>query len=332
MNPDLFLADLLAKPEHLRAVAVALDADPWGAVVGASRSVLLLGMGSSHYANLVVAARLRAAGVPAVAELASSDLLPHLTDDTLVVAVSASGGSIETLDAVRRLRAQGGAARFVALTNRAGTELADLCDLRVDVHAGDELGGVACRSYQHTLLLLLALVERLTGVRLDAAGLARRAALASERLIGTRDDWLVPVSTALLGPDGTHVVAPARRIASAYQSALMLREGPRRPAVGSETGDWSHVDVYLTKTTDYRLALLGGSRWEPQLLEWTAQRGSTVVAIGADLSPGAAIVTVRYPGDEDDDLRLVAETLVVELVAAEAWLDRLFGGNGQSSG
>ena len=54
----------------------------------------------------------------------------------------------------------------------------------------------------------------------------------------------------------------------------MLREGPRLPAVGCETGDWSHVDVYLTKTTDYRLLVFAGSQWEAQLAEWTAARGA----------------------------------------------------------
>ena len=42
----------------------------------------------------------------------------------------------------------------------------------------------------------------------------------------------------------------------------MLREGPRRAAIASETGEWSHVDVYLTKTLDYRMLLLPGSRYE----------------------------------------------------------------------
>jgi hypothetical protein len=113
------------------------------------------------------------------------------------------------------------------------------------------------------------------------------------------------------------VVAPARRISSALQSALMLREGPRLPATGGETADWSHVDVYLTKTTDYRLVLLAGSRWEPELLDWVGQRGSTLVAVGGEV-PGAAM-SVRYPHDDVDDVRLLTESLVVELVAAAAW-------------
>ena len=30
-------------------------------------------------------------------------------------------------------------------------------------------------------------------------------------------------------------------------------------------------------------------------------------------------MTVRYPHDDDDDVRLLTETLVAELVAAQAW-------------
>ena len=88
----------------------------------------------------------------------------------------------------------------------------------------------------------------------------------------------------------------------------MLREGPRIPAYPCETGDWSHVDVYLTRSTDYRMLLLAGSRWEDELLRWTGERGSTVVAVGAEVE-GAAY-SLRYAGDEDDDVRLLGEVLV----------------------
>lgn len=305
MNPDLFLADLQEKPDRLRAWN---PRGSWGFVSPPAR-VVLLGMGSSHYANLVGAARLRAAGVDAVAELASSDLLPAVRPDDLVVAVSASAGSAETLDAVERLGAD-----VVAVANLPGP-LTELATRTVWMDAGEERGGVACRSFQHTVALLLELVRQLTGGR-DVP--LTDAAEATEHLLEREPEWRPRVSELLLGPDGTHVVAPARRISSAFQSALMLREGPRLPAHGCETGDWSHVDVYLTKTTDYRMLLLGGSRWEPQLLEWTSQRGSTVVGVGTDV-PGAAL-TLRYPHDDDDDVRLLVETTVAELVAARAWL------------
>jgi len=305
MNPELFLADLQEKPDRLRA----LDLDGIWDFVPAEPRILLLGMGSSHYANQVAAARLRAGGISAVAELAGSDLLPRVTPDTLVIAVSASAGSVETVDAVQRLGVP-----FVALANRPGP-LTELADRAVWMQAGEERGGVACRSFQHTLIVLLDLVRHLTG---GAPPPVAQTIAATEQLLATESEWRPRLDDLLLGPSGTHIVAPARRISSAYQSALMLREGPRLPAAGCETGDWSHVDVYLTKTTDYRMLLLGGSRWEGQLLDWTGQRGSTVVAVGSDI-PGTTH-SLRHPHDDNDDVRLLTETLVAELMAARAWV------------
>jgi D-arabinose 5-phosphate isomerase GutQ len=313
VNPAHFRADLEEKPTRLRELSAALpDLDvPRAAESG---TTYLVGMGSSHYAGQVVAGRLRREGRSAHAEIASSDLLPPLREDDVVLAVSASGGSVETLDAVRRLRATAPAGtRFVSVTNRDGSELAGLCDADLPLLAGPENGGVACRTFQHTLALLLSATA---GFDPEAI---LRAAEATADLLERRDEWLPRTSELLLGPDGSWIAAPARRLSSALQSALMLREGPRRAAVGCETGDWSHVDVYLTKTLDYRLLLLGGSAWEPQLLDWIEQRGSTVVGVGPTAPSPAVAAHVRYRHDEDDDVRLLTETLVAELVAAEAW-------------
>lgn len=317
MKPDGFAADLGRKPTVLRQLAATLAAgNPWAAALPADvERVVLLGMGSSAYAGGVAAARMRAQGLVATSELASSQLLPAWGPGTLVVATSASGGSVETLDALRRLP---DGVRTIALTNTPGSAITQHCDAVVTLDAEPEVGGVACRSYQHTLALLLALQCQLLGVGTDAVVAAiTGAAEATAHLLDTEGDWLPTVSGLLLGPSGTHLAAPAHRFCSAQQGALMLREGPRVPAVGCETGDWSHVDVYLTKTTDYRLLVFAGSAWETQLAEWTTARGSTVVGVGGTV-PGAGY-ELRYPGDSEDDVRLLTETLVPELIAARAW-------------
>ena len=87
-------------------------------------------------------------------------------------------------------------------------------------------------------------------------------------------------------------------------------------AIGNEVAG-KHVDVYLTKTLDYRALLFPGSRYDAQAMEWLINRGSTVLAVGAEV-PGATW-TIRYRGDEDPLVRLVTEALIAELVAAEWW-------------
>ncbi|MEU4230412.1 SIS domain-containing protein [Nonomuraea sp. NPDC026600] len=316
MNSELYLADLEAKPAALAGLADALaTADPFEGLPGGVRRVLFLGMGSSRYAAGVAALRLRAAGIDAYADYSSTVASYPAGPETLVVPISATGGSRETLDAVARYA--GGPSFVAALTNTPGSALTEAADLVVPLRAGEERGGVSCRTFQHTLALLLALESRLTGDGRDLPGLVRRSAEASADLLDRRDEWL-PLALELLdGPHGVYTVAPAERLSSAEQSALMFREGPRRPADACETGDWAHVDVYLTKTLDYRALLFPGSRYEDQAMDWVRQRGSTVVTVGGDLKDATA--AIRYAHDGDADVALLTETLVAELVAAYWW-------------
>lgn len=329
VRPDGFLADLERMPDTLAALAASLRvADPWAGLAGLGwrpGRVLLLGMGSSTYAAEAAALRLRSAGVPAVAELASGAAEGHgwpPADDLLVVAVSAGGSSVETLAAAERYAGSG---RLVALTEQPGSELARMADLVVPLQAGPEDGGVACRSYRHTVVLLEALVPALTGT--GAAGRERLAtatqagAHAIRRLLDTRDGWLPGLAERLDSRDGVYLLAPAERMAAARQSALMLREGPRRAAVACETGDWAHVDVYLAKTLDYRVLLLPGSRWDAQALEWLTLRGSTVVPVGrpVDGALPPLLLDLPAPGEGGFVELMLAEPTVAELLAHHWW-------------
>jgi hypothetical protein len=77
------------------------------------------------------------------------------------------------------------------------------------------------------------------------------------------------------------------------------------------------VDVYLTRTLDYRALLFTGSRWDEQAVDWMRRRGSTFVAVGGPIDGAAEVV--RYAGDADPEVALATETLVAELVATHWW-------------
>jgi glucosamine--fructose-6-phosphate aminotransferase (isomerizing) len=308
-----FRADVDRVPETLLELAAALDQERTWPFTEAPRRLLLLGMGSSHYAADVCARRLRSAGIDAVAELSSVVSTWPPSRDLAVVAISAGGTSGETLLA---LEPHLGTSHVVALTNRVESQMAKRCDEVVPMRAGDEVGGVACRTYRHTIACLFALEAQLLGHPGPAAAL-RRAAGATYDLLDRKRAWLPALVEALDSPDGLWLLAPAERLASAMQGALMVREGPRRNAAGCETGDWSHVDVYLTKTLDYRAIVYSGSRWAAEAARWMQERSTTTVAVGGPL-PGAHC-EIHYDGEDDDRVALLTEPLVAELLAAEWW-------------
>jgi glutamine---fructose-6-phosphate transaminase (isomerizing) len=232
---------------------------------------------------------------------------------TLAIGVSASGATLETVDALSRHREAG--SRTVAITNAAGSPLEGVADIHLPMHAGDEVGGVACRSFQHTLGLLLALEDPDLSV-----ATIRSAADATDDLLTRREAWLARAVELAAGSSATFLLAPDARISSAEQGALMLREGPRRPADACEAGDWLHVDVYLTKALDYRAVLFAGSGYDDPVMDWMRQRGARVLAVGADVADAAQ--RVRYRGDDDPNAALLTEVLVPELIAATLWVSR----------
>lgn len=319
MDTAAFHADLELIPESLTTLADALDAGlPGLERVSAIRTtrVLVIGMGSSRYAADVVARRYRATGANVTVELASAELLPPAAADLTVVAVSATGGSAEVLRAVERYAGSG---RLVALTNRPDSPLGRVADVVVPLLAGTEASGIACRTFRATFPVLDAVLTALLGVspaaRFDVTA-TRAAASASAELLDGEAEWVSALTDLLVGPMGAWTLAPVERASSAQQAALMMREVPRLPAYASETGDWSHVDVYLTKTQDYRALVFAGSIWDAQALEWMAARGSRFAAVGRAL-PGAEL-TLRFTGDEDDSIAALTEVLIGELVADRA--------------
>jgi glucosamine 6-phosphate synthetase-like amidotransferase/phosphosugar isomerase protein len=213
------------------------------------------------------------------------------------------------------LEAHDGVSSTIALTNESSATLP--AQHVVLMRAGTEEGGVACRTYLHTLVALLVLESQLCGADLRLGERVRRSAAAIAYLLDRRDGWLPPVLESIEGTEGLWLLAPAERLGSALQGALMVREGPRRAADGCETGDWNHVDVYLTKSLDYRALLFTGSRFDAAALKWMTERRSHVVTVGGE--PHGSNASVRYPGDDDPIVALLTEVIVAELVAAHWW-------------
>lgn len=313
-TPDAFLSDVVAEPETLAGLLDAYGGlesplDALGEV--GERRLVFVGMGSSRFAALAAACRLRAAGLDAHVEYASTRTLPPAGAGTLVVAISSSGATPETVEAAARLR---GAGRLVAITNRPGAPLGEVADVVLPLLAGEEEGGIACRTYQATVAVLLLLCGRILGE--PGAARLRPAVPAVAALIGSREEWLAP-ALEILGGGPLDVVGPVERLSSAEQSALMLREAPRIRAVACETGDWLHVDLYLTRPSGYRALLLPGSRFDAGFCEWIERRGCAFVSVG-QVVPGASF-QVGYPGAADELVALLAETTAVELLAAGLW-------------
>jgi fructoselysine-6-P-deglycase FrlB-like protein len=320
MNPDGFLEDVLAEPATLAHVLETYDRpgsplDALAARIDAARLVVFVGMGSSRFAALTAAAALRARGVAAVAEYASTDAPTAAGHDVLAIGISASGNSEETVEALARHH---GISTTVAITNHAtGGKLGEVADEVLLLHAGEERGGVACKTFQATLAVLL----RATGVPTSALAPAVDAQAA---LLDACGSWLDELLALIADTPAIYTIAPAARISSSLQSALMFREGPRIAADSAETGDWLHVDVYLSKYPNYRALLFGGSRYDAGVMTWARERSSSIVAVGRPID--GTVLHIPFAGADDPLTCALVEVSVAELTAATWWARRTDAG------
>nr|WP_299334167.1 glutamine--fructose-6-phosphate transaminase (isomerizing) [Haloplanus sp.] len=148
-----------------------LDDFPPGAFENVS-SVQLVACGTSYHAAMYCERLLSEWGVPSSSFLASEYAVypPAIDEETLVVCVTQSGETADTLEAMRV--AQQAGARTLAVTNVVGSTAARGCADSLFIRAGPEIGVAATKTFSSqvvTLFLLgLRLAADVTGTPVDA--------------------------------------------------------------------------------------------------------------------------------------------------------------------
>jgi glucosamine--fructose-6-phosphate aminotransferase (isomerizing) len=139
---------------------IRLESFPPGTFSDVSE-VHLVAAGTSYHASLYARQLLVTHGIPAQAFSAGeyATTPAPLSEDTLVVAVTQSGETADTLASLRHADRAG--ARTLALTNVVGSTAARECDDQLYIRAGPEIGVAATKTFSSQVATLSLLVERL---------------------------------------------------------------------------------------------------------------------------------------------------------------------------
>jgi len=216
----------LANTLELIGGARSLQANLFGAsapeIFGGATSVLILACGTSYHAGLVARYWIeQMAGVRCTVEVASEYRYRVSVPDPaqLVVAISQSGETADTLAAVKHARSLG-QARTLAICNSAESALVRECALRFLTRAGPEIGVASTKAFitQLAALFLLAATLAKQAGRLTAE--AEEAHLAALRHL--------PVAVAKVLALEPQIEAWAQRFA-AKRHALFLGRGHHYP-------------------------------------------------------------------------------------------------------
>ena len=162
------VADTLSGTE---AISPALFEDPKGKVLGDVRSVLILACGTSYYSGLTAKYWIESlARLPVQVEVASEYRYRDSVPDsrTLVVVVSQSGETADTLAALKHARSLG-QKKTLAICNVASSAMMRETRLRYLTRAGVEIGVASTKAFptQLVALFLLALTLAKLGRKLS---------------------------------------------------------------------------------------------------------------------------------------------------------------------
>jgi glucosamine--fructose-6-phosphate aminotransferase (isomerizing) len=215
--------------------------------------VQVLGMGSAAIAGLYTAHAVRAlarvrCSVENASEFRYED--PLVGGDSLVIAISQSGETADTLAAVREARRRG--ATVIAVTNVVGSALSLEADSVLPMQAGPEICVLATKSLVAQMVcgvLIACAVGRLRGTLDDER---QRAVVAELRSLPARlesalglEPQLAEMAGRIAHARNAIYIARGANVATAYEGALKLKEVSYIHAEGYPAGELKHGPIAL---------------------------------------------------------------------------------------
>ena len=259
------------------------------------KRVKLLGCGSAYYAGITGAHLIETlARIPASAEPAAEFRYrnPVIERDTLYVAVSQSGETIDTLMAVQEVRRCGG--RVLGIVNVVGSSIAREADGGIYMHAGPEVAVASTKAYTCSLIALALLALQLGRTRDLSPEQGRQLVEAMERL---------PADIAAALATEAHVKAIALRYAHCT-SAFYIGRGPAFPialegAQKLKEISYIHAEAYPASELKHGpLALIEPGIPTVVALPHDALLDKSISSIEEVRARSGPVIAVTHPGDE----------------------------------
>jgi glucosamine--fructose-6-phosphate aminotransferase (isomerizing) len=289
---------------------VCLDSFLDAVTIPALDQVRIIGMGSAWIAGLYTAtairqlARLRS-DVENASEFRYGD--PLVDERSLVIAISQSGETADTLAAVREAKRRG--ARVVAVTNVVGSALSLEADAVLFMQSGPEICVLATKTLVAQMACGLLIALALGRGRGALTAEAHRAVVAELREVPARIRRCLELEPQLaeMAQRYSHVrnavfIARGINVATALEGALKLKEVSYIHAEGYAAGELKHGPIALLDAEVPVVAVATRSATLAKTLSSIAEvrsRDAPVIALvtdgDTDLDSGMARDLVRVP-------------------------------------
>ena len=220
-----------------------------------SKKLFIVACGTAYHAGLVGSLALtRLAGIDArvvVASEFSEEALDLVNDKTAILAVSQSGETMDTLNAIRDAKAKG--ASILSVTNVMGSTMMRLSDVYMGQNCGPEIGVAATKTFTSqvaVLLRLAATIGRKTGKvpveKIDELEDAlHRTPEIIQELLNTKVEPVRRIADSISNAASVCFLGRGVNVPTALEGRLKLLELSYVPAIAYPAGESKHGFISL---------------------------------------------------------------------------------------
>jgi glutamine---fructose-6-phosphate transaminase (isomerizing) len=293
----------------------------------AIKRILILACGTSWHAGFVAAYMIEdKARIPVQVEISSEFRYknPIVQEDTLVIAISQSGETADTVAAVRELKSKG--ARVLAICNVQGSTLTRIADSCLFLRAGTEVGVASTKAFTSQLVVLSLFTLQLARMRhmSKAEGqefLHALSALPDQvQKVLDREEGIENLAKKYAKYENFFFLGRHYMYPTALEGALKLKEISYVNANGYPAGEMKHGPIALINekcpTVAFCANKLTTEKILSNLMEIKARSG-LVMAIAEEGMVGLELLTedVIWIPQTIDELTPVLSSVAAQLFA-----------------
>jgi glucosamine--fructose-6-phosphate aminotransferase (isomerizing) len=258
--------------------------------------VTIIACGTSYHAGMLAKNLFaRVAGLPVDVEVASEFLNLQVRPKTMLLGITQSGETADTLLALKKAKTCG--VRSIAITNVLGSTVAELVDGTIYTRCGPEIGVAATKTFTSQLVAIILLAVRLGRARghltpdqarkmlielTKLPGLVQRVLEKREEIREIAEQYAGASCYFFIGRDYLYPIS--------LEGALKMKEIAYIPSEGYAGGELKHGPLALITEKTPVVALATCSRKIQSNIKEVSARGAEVIAFATEGDPDIAKV------------------------------------------
>ncbi len=216
-----------------------------------------------------------------------SSLQHFIKDRSLMIAVSQSGETADTLEAIRAAKTKG--AKTLAIINVKGSTMDRESDFSIHLKAGPEQAVASTKATTSQLAILTLLAYACTGQLAEGKRLLLETQSQITDMLNPRyEDHIRSLADLLAEVESIYIIGKGVNYAMALESAIKLQEISYIHAEGFAAGELKHGPLALITTDTPVIALISNDETRQDILnncQEVKARGAYVIGVASENNP-----------------------------------------------